>query len=178
MGDGRTLLRQGQDILQCTACRQAVGDKGTEGALGRFGFADRGPEVHQGLIEITGPVSRNKGRRKCGEFLLGRPLIDGVPKGEQAGHDSADIPVHGGDGPAKSHAEDGAGCVITNAGKRSEPLPGVGEVTPEAGDNQSGSGMEMAGSGIIARFCHTIRTSCRGAAARVNTVGKAARNRP
>jgi len=99
--------------------------------LGVLGGADRGAEVHEGLVERTGVSLRDQGFREMPEKIFGTALCRVAENGEGPREDSLHVPVKDRRFLVKSDGEDGPRRIFPNARQTEETFPVVRNLSTE-----------------------------------------------
>jgi hypothetical protein len=89
--------------------------------------------------------------RQIADRSLGFRRTQRLSKGVKSGDDSGDVAVYGSNRQAKSHAEDGSGCVFSNARETQKLFPVLRKPAPAAGNDLLCRSVEMPGSGVVAK---------------------------
>jgi hypothetical protein len=143
-------FRHGWDVVLKTPDAGEAGTGERAPSAGRFpGQADRGAEIHHGLVEWTGPVFRHQRLYRLFDFFLNGRFPEGFAKGHQSAHDATDISVNGGYRLFEGDAQDGAGRVGTDAGEGKEPLRRRGEFSAVIRHKMPGRFVEVSCAGIV-----------------------------
>jgi hypothetical protein len=105
----------------------AAGAHRTEQTGRLLGAAHRGPELHQRLVPVAGPLSLDQCRGEVPEPLLARGIACGALDAGQPRQNTGDIPVHERDRAPEGDGGHRAHGVPAEAGERAERLDVVRE---------------------------------------------------
>lgn len=113
------------------------------------GRADRGPQLHERLVERAGPLRRDAGEQACAHGAAhGRVEHVGIVV-RQARHHAQHVPVHGRHGDAKADRRDRAGGILPHAGQREERRIVGGERSVKAFHHLPRRALEVSRAAVI-----------------------------
>ena len=148
VGDGahaRPALRGGSQFLGTLGQGPAFSRQRTHRAPRRSGSTHRGPQLHERLIPIPGPIGIDE---LAGSLPQARSR--GVLEVEEAGQHAPHVSIHGGHYLAVDDARDGARGVLADPRKRPETLGVLREHPAEPLPHDQGRAPEIPGPRIIA----------------------------
>ncbi len=93
-----------------------MGLPGAAGAVRLAGFAQRGPQIHKSLVEITGALAVQQLLRKTPKMsaIASRRLL----KSGQPRQNAFDVAIENREGPVKGRTQNAACGAAANAGER------------------------------------------------------------
>ena len=161
MADGAGYFPELSRIIEHIALRPRRAGKtpGTISAIGTARGADRRPEIHDRLGVVAGAHRIGEFCRETADLRLGfrHRRFDAA----KAGQDALDIAVNNTGRLVEGGGKDGVGGIFADARQCPQRVQPVRKVSAHLVRNDAGTGMEIAGAGVIAQpgpFAHHILT--------------------